>query len=505
MGEAFSKVHEKLEQGELPACCASSSGVSGEIRLIDDRKNFCGECPVAKLNPGDHAICISLTHGEIDYGCLVVAIEGGIEVDEEELVLFREMADDLAFALSVLQMEQDREKTEQKAANLENQLFQSQKMESIGRLAGGVAHDFNNMLSVIIGYSEMALAAIRPEDTLHAEISEILNAARRSAEITSQLLAFARRQTISPRVLDLNETVETMLRMLRQLIGEDKDLTWIPGKKLWPVRMDPGQISQILANLCVNSRDAIDGVGNITIETDNRIIDKDYCEENPGFLPGEYVLLAVSDNGRGIDKEILANVFEPFFTTKENHQGTGLGLATVYGVIKQNDGFINVYSEPEKGTTFRIYIPRHLGEIERTAPLDEGKIPEAEGETIILVEDEPQIMKVTSSMLEKLGYRVLATSSPGEAVTLAKEYPDPIDLLLTDLIMPEMNGKDLSIELSSLRPGLKTLFMSGYTANVIAHHGILDKGVNFLQKPFSMKEISARVRQALANKDSTAD
>ena len=246
--------------------------------------------------------------------------------------------------------------------SLESQFRQAQKMEAVGRLAGGVAHDFNNMLSVILGYAELALGKVDPAQPLHADLEEILKAAERSADITRQLLAFARKQTIAPKVLDLNETVEGMLKMLRRLIGEDIDLAWLPGAGLWPVKMDPAQIDQILANLCVNARDAIADVGKVTIETGNAVFDEAYCADHAGFVPGEYVLLAVSDDGCGMDKETLDQIFEPFFTTKEVGKGTGLGLATVYGIVKQNNGFINVYSEPGKGTTFKIYLPRHAGQ-----------------------------------------------------------------------------------------------------------------------------------------------
>ena len=382
---------------------------------------------------------------------------------------------------------------------LQNQLSQAQKMESVGRLAGGVAHDYNNMLSVIMGYSELAIEKIDPDNSLHSDLTEILTAARRSSEITRQLLAFSRRQTISPMVLNLNETVESMLKMLRQLIGEDIDLTWLPGTDVWPVRMDPVQVNQILANLCVNARDAIEGVGKITIETEKVSIDDAYCGNHPGFSPGDYVSMTVSDNGCGMDQETLSSIFEPFFTTKEMQRGTGLGLATTYGIVKQNKGFINVYSEPGQGTTFKIFLPRHLGMIKEVKLEPSGEILPGHGETILLVEDEPEIMKMAETMLGKLNYQVLAANTPGEAILLAGEQAGAIDLLLTDLVMPEMNGRNLSEKLQSLYPGFKTLFMSGYTANVVAHHGILEEGINFIQKPFSMKGLSSKIREVLDN------
>ena len=380
---------------------------------------------------------------------------------------------------------------------LEEQLRQSQKMESVGRLAGGVAHDYNNMLSVILGYTEMALSRTAADDPLHAELKEIQHAATRSADITRQLLAFARRQTIAPEVLDLNADVEKLLKMLRRLIGEDIDLAWLPGAGLWSVRMDPSQLNQILANLCVNARDAIADVGKITIETRNITFDEAYCATHPGFTPGAYVLLAVSDNGSGMDKEIQSHLFEPFFTTKGIGRGTGLGLATVYGIVKQNEGFINVYSEPDKGSSFRIYLPRHTGPALGAPKAKDGATPKGRGETVLVVEDEAAILKLTKKILERLGYRVLTAGAPAEAIALTGRPGTQIHLLITDVVMPGMNGRELADRLRQMHPGLKYLFMSGYTADAIAHHGVLDQGVLFIQKPFSASDLARKVQQAL--------
>jgi two-component system cell cycle sensor histidine kinase/response regulator CckA len=380
---------------------------------------------------------------------------------------------------------------------LRAQLAQAQKMESVGRLAGGVAHDFNNMLSVILGHAEMALMQVEPSDPLHRRLRQIQESAMRSANLVRQLLAFARKQTVAPKVLDLNNTVAGMLKMLRRLIGEDIDLVWMPGANLWPVKMDPSQIDQVLANLCVNARDAIVDVGKVTIETENVVLDEAYCASHAGFMPGQYTVLAVGDNGCGMDKEILVNLFDPFFTTKEVGKGTGLGLATVYGIVKQNSGFINVHSEPDQGTTFRIYLPRHGGK----APQDQecGSLQAVAGgnEAVLLVEDEPMLLGIGRSMLEQLGYRVLSAGGPDEAIRLAEADTGEIHLLMTDVVMPAMNGKELARRLAKLRPAIKTLFMSGYTANVIAHHGVLNEGVHFIQKPFSIKDLSAKVREAI--------
>lgn len=380
---------------------------------------------------------------------------------------------------------------------LEDQLRQSQKMESIGLLAGGVAHDFNNMLSVILGNAELALEQLEPSGSLYGDIQEIVHAAQRSAEVTRQLLAFARKQTIMPQVLGLNAVVGQTLKMLHRLIGEDIDLAWAPAEGLWPVWMDPSQVDQILANLCVNARDAIAGVGRVTIETANVTFDDVSCVGNSGAMQGEFVLLAVSDDGCGMDRETLGKLFEPFFTTKVAGKGTGLGLATVYGVVKQNNGFITVYSEPGQGTTFKIYLPRYTGQEASARGCVEEVAPSGQGETVLLVEDEKGILKLGKTMLEKLGYRVLAVNAPRKALHVAEAHAGKIDLLVTDVVMSEMNGKELAKKLTAQWPEIKVVFMSGYTADVIAHHGVLEDGVSFLQKPFSKETLARKVREAL--------
>ena len=383
----------------------------------------------------------------------------------------------------------------------EEQFRQSQKMESVGRLAGGVAHDFNNMLGVILGHSDMILEQSDLSLPVKTSLEEIKKASERSAVLTRQLLAFARKQTVAPRVLDLNKTVDGMLKMVQRLIGEDIDLAWNPDNEVWRVKVDPSQVDQILVNLCVNARDAIEGVGKVTIETDNVAFDDAYCAYHVGFRLGEYVLLAVSDSGCGMAPETMDKIFEPFFTTKNPGKGTGLGLATVYGIVKQNNGFINVYSEPTKGTTFKVYLPRHIDEFEEVR--EEGPaVPATRGhETILLVEDEEAILKMVTLMLQGLDYVVIPADTPGEALRQAEVYPGRIDLLLTDVVMPEMNGRDLANQILSLHPDVKRLFMSGYTANVIAHRGVLDEGVNFIPKPFSLDELAFKLREVLDTKN----
>ncbi|HIJ96023.1 MAG TPA: PAS domain-containing protein [Desulfuromonadales bacterium] len=381
---------------------------------------------------------------------------------------------------------------------LEIQLLQAQKMESVGRLAGGIAHDFNNMLGVILGHAELALMHSEPVSRITSDLKEICKAAERSADLTRQLLAFARKQTIVPKVLDLNETLTGMFKMLQRLIGEDIQLTWQPAAHLWPIRMDSSQLDQIMANLCVNARDAIVDIGKISIETKNCSIDAVYCLEHADAVPGDYVQLSVSDTGRGMDKATLAKIFEPFFTTKERGQGTGLGLATIYGAVKQNNGFIHVYSEPDSGSTFSIYLPRYAGATAQEAG-ENVQIPAPQGgrETVLVVEDEPDILDMTTIILERLGYSVLAAHSPGEALTMAHEHGDAVDLLITDVIMPEMNGKDLSDRVKECCSHIECLYMSGYTADIISHHGVLDEGVHFIQKPFTIGTIASSIRKVL--------
>jgi two-component system, cell cycle sensor histidine kinase and response regulator CckA len=380
---------------------------------------------------------------------------------------------------------------------LEEQLRHAQKMEAIGALAGGVAHDFNNMLSVIIGYTELALEQVDPSLELSSNLAEIRQAAGRSADLTRQLLTFARKQTISPRRLNVNETVEGMLNMLRRLIGEAVEIVWLPGKEMGPLKMDPSQFDQILANLCVNARDAIDGVGTITIGTHDVLLDKHDCAAYPEASPGRYVLLEVNDNGSGMDEATLSKIFEPFFTTKERGKGTGLGLPTVYGIVKQNNGLLNVYSEPQKGTTFKIYLPvdpsaqREATELIRIDPLPRGT------ETILLVEDAQPILNLATRMLENFGYKVVSASSPAAAIRLAAEHPHGIDLLLTDVVMPGMNGRDLAKKISAIQPQIKCVFMSGYMGGVVAELGMLETDTHFIQKPFSVQTLATKLREAL--------
>ncbi len=391
----------------------------------------------------------------------------------------------------------EQRRAEEEKEHLQAQLNQAQKMEAVGRLAGGVAHDFNNQLGIILGKAQMAIMKLGPQGPVSRELDEIVKASRRSADLVRQLLAFARKQTVTPRVSNLNDIVEGTFKMLRRLIGENIDLAWKPGPHVWTVKVDPSQVDQVLANLAVNARDAINGVGKVTIETSNVVLDEAYCSDHQGAVPGEFVLLSVTDNGTGMVPEVLEHLFEPFFTTKEVGKGTGLGLSSVYGIVKQNNGFIDVQSEPGRGTAFKIYLPRFEPHPTETEVEEKREALKRGTETVLIVEDEPAILRIGKAMLESLGYSVLAAKSPQEAIRLAREHAGEIDLLLTDVVMPEMDGRALVGKLKSLYPSLRCLYMSGYTANVIAHHGVLDEGLNFIQKPFSMRDLAPKVRQAL--------
>jgi PAS domain S-box-containing protein len=395
-----------------------------------------------------------------------------------------------------------RDITEQKQAEAEReklqaQLIQSQKMESVGRLAGGVAHDFNNMLGVILGHTEMALDQLEPDQPFYDDLTAIAEAAQRSADLTRQLLIFARKQIIEPRVLDLNQTVRNMLNMLKRLIGENIILEFRPADGLWSVKVDASQVDQILANLCVNARDAIDGVGTITIETGMVTGTIDAPGGQEAIARGDYVLLSISDDGCGMDNATRERLFEPFFTTKELGKGTGLGLATIYGIVKQNKGYIHVDSAPGQGATFRIYLPRHvIADDEMTA--DEPQQPARGGhETLLLVEDEKAILHMVERMLTMKGYTVLTADTPARAKELAVAHGGKIDLLISDVIMPGMNGRDLAERLKDDFPDLRVLYMSGYAADVITNENELDEHAEFIQKPFGIADLAHAVRKIL--------
>ena len=390
-------------------------------------------------------------------------------------------------------------RAEEEKAELEMQLYQAQKMETVGRLAGGIAHDFNNMLSVILGYTEMLKERLVHDPVVYEDLLQVEKAANHSKDITRQLLAFSRKQIIAPKSLDINELIESTRKTLIRLIGENIKLEFNPNPAVWLINFDPSQLDQIFVNLAVNARDAMPNGGKLTISTDNVHADEDYCREHLEVEPGDYVLLTIRDNGVGMDRDTLSYIFEPFFTTKSVDQGTGLGLATVYGIVMQNQGFISVQSKVSVGTTFNIYIPK----LDRTTEEDDRNSQQNLSSqpvtgTILLVEDDDMLRRMTTLMLEDIGYTVLSAEGPGSALKMYKEQNDNIDLLMTDVVMPEMSGIELKQEISKLNPKICTLFMSGYTSNVIVDHGVLEEGVHFIQKPFSMNELDKRVRDALA-------
>jgi two-component system, cell cycle sensor histidine kinase and response regulator CckA len=394
----------------------------------------------------------------------------------------------------------DRKKAEQEQNKLRNQLHHAQKMEAIGRLAGGVAHDFNNILTGVKGFASLIAYTLPAGDPIHRDLEEIQNAADRGAALTRQLLAFGRRQMISPQVVNLNELIEESRRMLERVIGEDITISIFLEKTPWNIKVDPIQIDMILVNLAINARDAMPDGGKLTIETKNLITDAKKCQQCAKPIVGPYVLLSVTDTGTGISQETLEHIFEPFFTTKEKGKGTGLGLATVEGAVHQSEGHINVYSEPGIGTIFRIYLPTIEGEVEQRRPVVD-MVRLRGDETILLVEDQDQVRRAGRRLLVKHGYRVLAAPNGPAALEIIREYQGKIDLLLTDVVMPGMNGRELYRQAAELIPRLKVLYTSGYTENAIAHHGVLEDGVDFVAKPFSPAELMEKVKEILERSD----
>ncbi|MGB7601171.1 MAG: ATP-binding protein [Candidatus Sulfotelmatobacter sp.] len=412
---------------------------------------------------------------------ILVRVSGRAVCNDERKTAFELFAEDV---------------TERRA--LEQQLQQSQKMEAIGRLAGGIAHDFNNLLMVISGYSEFLLDRLGPDPALRGPAQEIAGASQRASSLTRQLLAFSRKQMLAPKILDLNGVVTENLKMLTRVIGEDIDLVMVPAASLGAVRADAGQIDQVIMNLAVNARDAMPSGGKLTIETSNVSLDEEYARFHAPLRPGDYVMLAISDTGLGMDSETQSHIFEPFFTTK-GPKGTGLGLSTVYGIVKQSGGYIWVNSEPGKGTSFKIYLPRiaERAEPAQVIAANDSAIIEPGTETILLAEDEANLRYLARQFLEKQGYKVIEAADGAVAMQIAVAHEGVIHLLLTDVIMPGMNGRELAQRISEIRPQTKVLYMSGYTENVIGHNGTLDAGVRLLQKPFTLRDLKSKVREVL--------
>ncbi len=410
-----------------------------------------------------------------------VRLSGRAFRDERNTIFFELFAEDV---------------TERRA--LEQQLRQAQKMEAVGRLAGGIAHDFNNLLMVISGYSEFLLGQIGDDPGMRGHAQEIANAAARATSLTRQLLAFSRKQMLDPKIVDLNSVVAENVKMLTRVIGEDIDLVMVPGPDIGAVKADPGQIEQVIMNLAVNARDAMPHGGKLTIETANVTLDANYARFHAPVKPGDYVMLAISDTGMGMDADTQAHIFEPFYTTK-GLKGTGLGLSTVYGIVKQSEGYIWLYSEAGKGTSFKIYLPRFsaTGEVPATQPALAQEPPSTGHETILLVEDEENLRRLARQSLENQGYSVIDAPDGGAAIQISQAHKGPIHLLLTDVIMPGMNGRELADKVVPTRPEMRVLYMSGYTENHIGHNGTLDEGITLLQKPFTLPALKAKVREML--------
>jgi signal transduction histidine kinase/ActR/RegA family two-component response regulator len=422
---------------------------------------------------------------------------------EQDVDLAQALADHAALSIdnarllkTALHELAERELAEQALRKAEHQLRHSQKMEAVGRLAGSVAHDFNNLLSVILGYGIAALEEIKEMDPLREDISEIVRAGERASELTRQLLAFSRQQVLAPRVLDLNASVRDCEKLLRRLLGEDIELVVRCSRTLSRVRADPSQIEQVIMNLVINARDAMPGGGKLTIETSDVLLQEPYVSDHFDAAPGPYVLLAVSDTGTGMDRETQARIFEPFFTTKEIGKGTGLGLSTVFGIVKQSGGNIWVYSEPGGGSTFKVYLPQ-TASVEEDSPAAVETRVLTGTETVLLVEDQEEVRRVAHRILMRFGYHVIEARNAGEALLTCEQYPRTIHLLLTDVVMPLLGGRQLAERLLQARPDLRVLFMSGYTENAIFHHGILDAGIEYVQKPLIPETLARRVREVL--------
>jgi len=426
-----------------------------------------------------------------------LTVEALRQAHEELEKRVEERTADLVKANAELMREiEEHKRTEEALERVEEQLRQAQKMEAVGRLAGGIAHDFNNLLSVIISYTTMLAADAEPSSPVAQDLHEIKKAGERAADLTRQLLAFSRQQVLAPAVLDLNEIISKMDKLLRRVIGEDIELRTLPGILLGKTKADPGQIEQVIMNLVVNARDAMPHGGKLIVETRNVDLDEAYARRNRGVTPGPHVMLSVSDTGVGIDETTRARIFEPFFTTKEQGKGTGLGLSTVFGIVKQSGGNISVESAPGQGTTFRLYFART-----NEAPTEATPYSVATSfrgnETLLLVEDEDQVRTLVQGILKRHGYRVIEARLPSEALLLSTQYEETIELLVTDVVMPQMNGRQLAERLRSSRPEMDVLYVSGYTDNAINPGGVLEPGIAFLQKPITPLALTRMVRQVL--------
>jgi len=497
-GAEFLPLIEQIERGELPPCCTAARK-KNSVYLIKGKDPLCAPCIAASICVSPQRMSIRLEHQNTIYGYLAVGVDMGVTIDIEEERLVIELAGDLAYSLHNLEVKRTMRRTEEENRKLEAQFIQAQKMEAVGQLAGGVAHDFNNLLTIIIGYSTILAEEAKHYSSFKEPLTEIYDAAIRAKNLTRQLLAFSRKQTLDMSDIDVNQVIVNFEKLLRRSIGEDIQMHLVLTAAPALVKADISQLEQILMNLAVNARDAMPDGGLLSIETARIVLDEEYSAERPGVIPGPYVMIGMSDNGHGMDKETQSRIFEPFYTTKELGKGTGLGLSTVYGVVKQHGGNVWVYSEPGLGTTFKIYLPAVDNEV--FAPQQQEtakeKMSSAQGETILVVEDESSLRQLACRILLRNNYIVLEAADADDAVAIAGRHPEPIHLLLTDVIMPMMNGTEVFRKVSELHPRIRVLYMSGYPANVIAHHGVLKEGVHFLQKPFAAENLLEKIHTML--------
>ena len=496
-GIDFCPFIKEIDQKRLPVCCEVARKKDG-VHVMREGDTFCRTCPLDTVCVPPQRMAIRLEHQSRDYGYLMVSLAINVTMDQEEETLFAELAGDLAYCLDNMRINREMREVEEENKKLAEQFFQAQKMEAVGQLAGGVAHDFNNLLSIIIGYTTILEEEMAPTASSREALTEIYDAAIRAKNLTRQLLAFSRKQILEMHIVDVNKIITDFEKLLRRTLGEDIRMRLNLTSEPVTVKADASQLEQILLNLAVNSRDAMPDGGLLTIETGLVHLDEEYAATRPGTRPGPHVMIGISDTGSGMDKEIQAKIFEPFFTTKALGKGTGLGLSTVYGVVKQHGGNIWIYSEPGQGTTFKIYLPAVGEPVVSVEKNKAPQLPASNGESVLVVEDEPSVRKLACQVLMRHGYTVLESNDVNHAVEIARHHTRPIELLLTDVVMPDMKGTEVFRQVSVFHPRIKVLYMSGYTENVIAHHGVLDEGVQFLQKPFTAEGLLGKVCHTLS-------